>query len=106
MSYLQVFKVRPGEVRTLEIDFSDRLPAGVLLDSGTVTAVNVYSNASAAILGSSSATIAVDGLSAAVVVQNVTANMRYQVTFTLTCDDVTPTILKETILVIGSELGL
>lgn len=104
MSYLQTFSISAGETRTLTIDFTSRLPSGVLLASGTVAALNIFTNLiDNTILGSTTATISADDLQSSVVITGVLSGERYKVTFTLTCDDATPSILKESILVIGID---
>jgi hypothetical protein len=104
MPYPEVFEIRAGETRTLSLDFTDRLPTGVgLAMSGhSVSAVNHFSGAAASVLGSSSPDIS--GLVASAVVTGVAVGDRYDVSFTLELDDATPSVIVESVLVIGVDI--
>jgi hypothetical protein len=103
MPYLEVFKIRPGETRTLTLDFSDKLPTGLgFAASGhSVAAVNHYSGSNASILASG---VTVSGTDVSVVVYSVGWRERYDVTFTLKMDDATPSYVVEKVIVLGVDV--
>lgn len=104
MPFLEVFKIRPGETRTLTLDFSDKLPTGLgFAASGhSVAAVNHYSGSNASILAS--ATPTVSGTDVSAVILNVGLRERYDVTFTLKMNDATPSYVVEKVIVLGVDV--
>ena len=105
MGYLEVFRIRPGETRTMTIDFSEKLPTGLgFAASGhSVASVDKFSGQSdASILGS--LTPSVSGTDVSAVILNVGLGERYEVSFTLKMDDATPPYIVEKVLVMGVDV--
>jgi hypothetical protein len=102
MPYLPVYEIKAGETQTLSIDFEGKLPTGVgFAASGhSVSSIGFYSRTTDnTILGGLTPTVS--GTVISVVVLNVLLHERYELTFTLTADDGTPSIIVEKVLVIG-----
>lgn len=104
MPHQQVWNIRPGEVRTLTVSFSGKLPSGVNISSATVAAINAFTDASASAILASGPTASVTSTTTSAVVSNCTLDQRYEVTFTATLSDATPSIIKETVIVNCTDL--
>lgn len=105
MPYLEVFKIRPGEIRTLTIDFSEKLPTGLgfAATGHSVASVDKFSGlADASILNSLTPTVS--GTDVSAVILNVGLNERYEVSFTLKMNDATPSYIVEKVLVMGVDI--
>jgi hypothetical protein len=104
MPYLAVFEIEAGAIRTISLPFANKLPSGVgfALSGHSVAAVEHWGRTTAnSILGSLTPTVS--GTDVSAVILNVSAGQRYEVTFTLTLNDATPSVIKEKILVIGVD---
>lgn len=73
--------------RAVTLNYSQQLPSGVTVSSCTVSAKDIFSNASASILASGTATITDSNTKASVLVQNTTAAKKYKLTFTAVLSD-------------------
>lgn len=104
MPYRTIFKIRSGDTTTLTEDFTDKLTSGVALAASghSVSAVEHYSGVTDnSILGSTTPTVSYPY--ASVVIHDVALGKRYDVTFTLTLNDATPSVITQPVLVIGVE---
>lgn len=94
-----VLEILPGETLTFPIDYGSRLPAGVAIQSAEISAKNLFNGADAPdVLGSDAD---VTGGVVSFVATGVDLGDRYEVTLQLTFDDATPSVIRETFLLIG-----
>jgi len=104
MPYQQVFLVRPGETRTLSLDFTGKLASGVTVVSATVAATNQFTGITDnTILSSTTATPTSTSAAIVALGSSMTLGVRYEVTFTVTLSDATPTVIKDTVIVICTD---
>lgn len=104
MPYFTTFEIKQGETRTLSIDFENRLPGttAIAASGHSVSSTEFFSRTTDnTILGGLTPTVS--GSIVSVVITNVLVAERYELTFSLTLNDATPTVIKETILLIGVE---
>lgn len=99
---MEQFIKQPGESYFIGFDFTNRLPSGSSLSSGTVSAIDLYDGAtvSSTVLASTSATIA--GSTAKVKVQAGTHNRKYKITFSMTLS--TSEVLQEDVIMQVQDL--
>jgi hypothetical protein len=103
MPHFAVFEIKPGEGKTLTLDFEGKLPTGAAFAASghNVTAINAFSRVTdVTILDSLTPTVG--GTDVSAVIENVGLAERYEVTFTLALTG-TATPLVETVLVIGVQ---
>lgn len=104
MPYTQVFTIRQGETKPITADFTTEFPTGAAfaVSGNSVAAVEHYGQtAAASVLVSTTPTVS--GTVATAEVRNVNLDDRYDVTFTVTLNDATPSVLTKKILIIGVD---
>lgn len=81
---MESFPKQPAEAYTIAMDYTNKLPTGATVSSGTVAAVDLVDNSSASSTVLASTTATISGAQARVKVQAGTNGRSYIVTFTTT----------------------
>lgn len=84
---LQTFSKQPSERYKIAIEWSNKLPSGASLDSGSVSAVDTTDDSDATSVVLASSTAEISGTQSRAIVRAGTDGTTYKITFLVTLDD-------------------